>query len=127
GDGCWACVDSNGLLSVTDSSSVTKVLNGDGTWVALVPREEQSEPVPEEEPVENAQPAAVRTEKEEDPVQESEPEPEPEPEVQYHTVQSGDTLYKLARRYGTTVAEICRLNRIKEDSVIKIGQKLRVK
>lgn len=133
GDGCWACVDSNGLLSVTDSASVTKVLNGDGTWVALVPREEQSEPVPEETPTENAQPAAIETEKEKEeeaePEQDPEPEqkPEPEPEVQYHTVQSGDTLYKLARKYGTTVAELCRLNRIKEDSVIRIGQKLRVK
>ena len=114
---------------------MTKVLNGDGTWVALVPREEQSEPVPEETPTENAQPAAIETEKEkeeeaepeQDPEPEQKPEPEPEPEVQYHTVQSGDTLYKLARKYGTTVAELCRLNRIKEDSVIRIGQKLRVK
>ena len=120
GDGCWACVDSTGLLSITDSSFVTRVLNGDGTWVALVPREEQPEPIPEESPVEAMQPAAVEPEKE------SEPEPVA-PEKEFHTVQQGDTLYSLARRYGTTVKALCRLNNIKEDSVIKIGQKLRVK
>ena len=120
GDGCWACVDSTGLLSITDSSFVTRVLNGDGTWVALVPREEQPEPIPEESPVEAVQPAEVEPEKE------SEPEPVA-PEKEFHTVQQGDTLYSLARRYGTTVKALCRLNNIKEDSVIKIGQKLRVK
>ena len=112
GDGCWACVDSSGLLSITDSSSVTKVLNGDGTWVALVPREQQSEPVPEDT-TETVQPAAV--------------EPQREPEKVYHTVKSGDTLYSISRRYGTTVAALCRLNGIREESVIQIGQKLRVK
>lgn len=108
GDGCWACVDSTGLLSITDSSSVTRVLNGDGTWVAIVPKDEESEPVQEEESV---QLAAIEQESEE----------------KYHTVQSGDTLYSLARKYGTTVKALCRLNGIKEDAVLKIGQKLRVK
>ena len=47
--------------------------------------------------------------------------------AQYHTVRSGDTLGALARRYGTSVSAICRLNGIKSTSTLRIGQKLRVK
>ena len=47
--------------------------------------------------------------------------------VQYHTVRSGDTLGALARKYGTSVSRICQLNGIKSTSILRIGQKLRVK
>ena len=47
--------------------------------------------------------------------------------VQQHTVQRGDTLYNISRRYNTTVARLCQLNNIKESSVLKIGQVLRVR
>lgn len=47
--------------------------------------------------------------------------------VQYHTVRSGDTLGALARKYGTSVSRICQLNGIKSTSVLRIGQKLRVR
>lgn len=47
--------------------------------------------------------------------------------VQYHTVRSGDTLGALARKYGTSVSRICQLNNIKSTSILRIGQKLRVK
>ena len=47
--------------------------------------------------------------------------------VQYHTVRSGDTLGALARKYGTTVTRICQLNGIKSTSIIRIGQRLRVR
>jgi murein DD-endopeptidase MepM/ murein hydrolase activator NlpD len=45
----------------------------------------------------------------------------------YHTVRSGDTLSGLAKKYGTSVKALCRLNGIKETSVIRIGQKIRVR
>ena len=45
----------------------------------------------------------------------------------YHKVKSGDTLSKIAKKYGTTVKAICRLNGIKETKVLQIGQRLRVK
>jgi len=48
-------------------------------------------------------------------------------EMQYHTVKSGDTLSGLAVKYHTTVRAICRLNGIKETSVLRLGKKLRVK
>ena len=44
-----------------------------------------------------------------------------------YTVRSGDTLGKIARRYGTTVAQLCRLNGISETSILRIGQKIRLK
>lgn len=47
--------------------------------------------------------------------------------IQYHTVRSGDTLGALARKYGTTVNRICQFNGIKSTSIIRIGQRLRVR
>ena len=47
--------------------------------------------------------------------------------VQYHTVKKGDTLSKIAKRYGTTVKKICQLNGIKQTKTLQIGQRLRVK
>jgi hypothetical protein len=46
--------------------------------------------------------------------------------VQYHTVQKGDTLYSLSRRYGLTVDRMRRINSLKADEPLKLGQKLRV-
>lgn len=47
--------------------------------------------------------------------------------IQYHTVRSGDTLGAIARKYGTTVTRICQLNNIKSTSILRIGQRLRVR
>ena len=46
---------------------------------------------------------------------------------QYHTVKSGDTLSALAVKYHTTVSKLCALNGIKQTSILRLGQKLRVK
>ena len=43
-----------------------------------------------------------------------------------YTVVAGDTLYKLARTYKTTVSEIVKLNNIKNPDLIYIGQKLKI-
>ncbi|MPL92744.1 hypothetical protein SDC9_38857 [bioreactor metagenome] len=45
----------------------------------------------------------------------------------YYIVKSGDTLSAIARRYGTTVDKICSLNGINKNSVLRIGQKIRVR
>ena len=47
--------------------------------------------------------------------------------MKYHKVRSGDTLSGIARKYGTTVKKLCQLNKIKETTVIRIGQTLRVR
>lgn len=45
----------------------------------------------------------------------------------YHTIRKGDTLSTLASQYGTTVNNLCRLNGIQPNSIIRWGQKIRVK
>ena len=45
----------------------------------------------------------------------------------YYTVRSGDTLGKIAKKNGTTVKALCRLNGIKETTTLQIGRRLRVR
>jgi murein DD-endopeptidase MepM/ murein hydrolase activator NlpD len=44
----------------------------------------------------------------------------------YHKVRSGETLGVIARKYGTSINELCRLNGLKRTSLLRIGQSLRV-
>lgn len=48
-----------------------------------------------------------------------------EGKVLYHKVTSGETLESIARKYGVSVDEICRLNRIRKTMRIRAGQILR--
>lgn len=45
----------------------------------------------------------------------------------YYKVRKGDTLSKIAKRNGTTVRKLCQLNKIRETSVIRDGQRLRIR
>lgn len=45
----------------------------------------------------------------------------------YYKVQQGDNLTSIAKKKGTTVSKICKLNGIKESNYIRVGQRLRVK
>jgi hypothetical protein len=45
----------------------------------------------------------------------------------YHKVKSGDTLGKLAKKYRTSVKEICAMNKIKPTTTLKLGRTLRVR
>ncbi|MBO5873480.1 MAG: LysM peptidoglycan-binding domain-containing protein, partial [Rikenellaceae bacterium] len=45
----------------------------------------------------------------------------------WHIVKQGDMLSKIARRYGVTVNQICRLNNIKSTTTLRIGRRLRIK
>jgi LysM repeat protein len=44
----------------------------------------------------------------------------------YHQVRRGDSLYRIAQQYGTSVDELCRLNNMTRNQVIHPGQKLLV-
>lgn len=44
-----------------------------------------------------------------------------------HVIRSGDTLGGLARRYGTTVRNICRLNGFSSKKILRIGQRIIVR
>lgn len=41
-----------------------------------------------------------------------------------YAVRSGDTLSKIANRYGTSVEELCQLNGIDRNSILQIGQRI---
>lgn len=43
-----------------------------------------------------------------------------------HIVERGDTIWKLARTYGTTSAKIMELNSITDPKSLQVGQKLRI-
>lgn len=42
----------------------------------------------------------------------------------YHVVRQGDVLSRIAKRYGISIKELCRLNQITPKTVIRPGQKL---
>ena len=46
--------------------------------------------------------------------------------VSYHRVKQGDSLYKIAKAYGTTVKNLCRLNNLSERTTLRLGQAIRV-
>ncbi len=45
--------------------------------------------------------------------------------IAYHTVKSGDTLSRIANKYGISISQLCRLNSISTNTVLKIGRRLR--
>lgn len=45
--------------------------------------------------------------------------------VNYHRVKKGDTLGAIARKYGTTVKALCRLNGLSERATLRLGQSIR--
>jgi murein DD-endopeptidase MepM/ murein hydrolase activator NlpD len=44
----------------------------------------------------------------------------------YHTVVRGDTLTRIAKQHGTSVANLLKLNNLKYNSILRIGQKIRI-
>ena len=44
----------------------------------------------------------------------------------YYRVQSGDTLYQIARKQGTSVSDLVRWNKLSNSNSIEVGQVLRV-
>lgn len=42
-----------------------------------------------------------------------------------HTVAKGETLYSIARKHGTTVDKLCKLNHIGKNMHVRIGQKIK--
>ncbi len=45
--------------------------------------------------------------------------------ARYHTVRKGDTLGKIAKKYGVSINRLCKLNGISRNKILKPGQKLR--
>ena len=47
--------------------------------------------------------------------------------IKYHTIRSGDTLSGIAKKYHTSVKALCRLNNMKETTVLQVGKRIRVR
>ncbi len=47
-------------------------------------------------------------------------------DVKYYRIKSGDTLGAIARRNGTTITNLCKLNNITTKTTLRIGRSLRV-
>ena len=52
------------------------------------------------------------------------PKPAVAAQKRYHTVQKGETLSRISKRYGITVEELRKLNNLSRDKSIQTGQKL---
>jgi LysM repeat protein len=48
-------------------------------------------------------------------------------EVRYHQVRAGETLFGISRRYGLTVEELRRLNKLTPEATIHPEQKLLIR
>jgi len=48
------------------------------------------------------------------------------PQTKVHTVQAGDTFYKLSQKYNVNLTELMKLNGANENSILYIGQKLQI-
>ena len=45
----------------------------------------------------------------------------------YYRIRSGDSLWRIGKRYGTSVDRLCRLNGISRNTTLRIGRRLRVR
>jgi murein DD-endopeptidase MepM/ murein hydrolase activator NlpD len=43
-----------------------------------------------------------------------------------YKIKSGDSLGKIAKRHGTTVAALCKKNKLKPNSMLKLGQRIKI-
>ena len=135
-NGKWAYVGPDGQIEIPTAGGRI-ILSGDGNWApvreamvtvpssALLPDpiEPDAHPaVPADTVSSRAANAAAAQAAQADTSSQAQA-----PEKVYHTVKQGDTLYGIARKYGTTVNKICQLNSISSTTILKVGRKLRVK
>lgn len=107
-DGQWKIVDAEGVLHDPDKTE-TLTLSPDGKWTVS-----KSSGVSLPSPVESRQGSQRES------VTDAEG-------AEYYYIMSGDTLYKIAKSFNTTIDRLCELNGISQRSTLHIGQKLKVK
>ncbi len=45
--------------------------------------------------------------------------------IKYHRVRSGDSLWRISKKYGVSINKLCRLNGISRKKTLRIGQRIR--
>lgn len=89
---------------------------------ALPPPTPEPTPTPAPAPAPAPEPTPAPT-----PDPDPEPTPAPAPDAErVHVVKRGDTLGRIARRYGTTVARLVTLNGITDPNLIRVGQRIKL-
>ena len=129
-NGQWMYVQGDGTLLAPDSREKL-VLEPNGTW-SVIPLRGHTIPsidkkAYEEDPPQ-AQPAQVSTRVAAQPQDTAAASATPAAAAEeYYTVKAGDSLYRIARNHNTTVNELCRLNGITAQTILKVGRRLRVR
>ncbi|WP_375583679.1 LysM peptidoglycan-binding domain-containing protein [Cyclobacterium xiamenense] len=77
--------------------------------------------------VKSAAPTKPKPETSPENIRSTETVPSPAASVQVHTVQPGDTLYAISRKYGVTVEELKSWNEIGSNNLLSVGQKIEIR
>lgn len=109
-NGSWTFVDETGTAYSPENENTVIQLYGDGRWRLVVNSPVRIPLLAEVE--ESSTTTVNRSEGR---------------ATQYHTIRQGDTLSGIAAKYHTNVRIICQLNGISQNTVLKIGKKIRVK
>ena len=113
-NGKWAWQNADGTITQPDGTERI-LLAGTGDW--SVPAAQTAKATAETTTTASAEPA---------PAPKAKPAPH-ETAAQYYKIRRGDTLSKIAASHHTTIKKLCELNGIKETSIIREGEKIRVK
>lgn len=46
--------------------------------------------------------------------------------IKYYKIKQGDNLGRIAKKYHTTVSRLCKLNKIKSTTILRVGRRIRV-
>ncbi|MBP5229466.1 MAG: LysM peptidoglycan-binding domain-containing protein [Bacteroidales bacterium] len=139
GDGTWSYLEKDGRLTPPNPKE-TITLDATGVWTTTVNSNANSDTtategeinvqgriIPTLPPSENENAATDTLSTRNTETQDANTENTRNSKAKYHTIKKGDTLYSLAKKYGTTVEKICDLNGISSKTVLNVGRKLRVK
>lgn len=118
GDGKWKIVDKDGVLHSPDTETPITLLTN-GRWsvpkksTTLLPgTSQQKEAQATATTASQASQATTTT---------------GEGGSEYYVIQSGDTLSKIARKFNTTVAKLCELNAMSQNTTLRIGKRLKIR
>jgi LysM repeat protein len=102
---------------VTEGKFSVKEIN---TPIPALPREIPDSFTTVSLPAKQAETPAIENK----PLPPSPPKEKRQDSEQYHKVEQGETLYRISKRYGISVEEIRRVNKLQEGQSIQTGQKL---
>lgn len=122
-DGKWEPDKDNG--TGMDSLSRNILLLPDGSWCMAAERPKTAAATSTNEAASSTPASEIKTGQDSDNNQTQ--NDNNGTKARYHKIRKGDTLYKIARRNGTTVNALCELNGISSSEKLHIGQRIRIR